>query len=62
MARSVASISGLQPDTRSASTRADPELIVQPSVPWPVLRKRPVIFVGPMTGVPSGVIGRSPDQ
>jgi hypothetical protein len=27
-----------------------------------VLRNRPAIFVGPMTGVPSGVIGRSPDQ
>jgi hypothetical protein len=43
-------------------TRAEPELIVHPSVPWPVLRNRPLIFVGPITGVPSGVIGRRPDQ
>ena len=43
-------------------TRAEPELMVHPSVPWPVLRNNPLIFVGPMTGVPSGVIGRRPDQ
>jgi hypothetical protein len=42
------------PETRSAITRAEPELIVQPSVPWPVLRNRPLTLVGPITGVPSG--------
>src|ERR1044072_2369036 len=62
MARSRASISGVRPPTRSLISRAEPVLIVQPSVPWPVLRKIPLIFVGPMTGVPSGVIGRRPDQ
>ncbi|MHC2508596.1 hypothetical protein ACVII1_003834 [Bradyrhizobium elkanii] len=36
--------------------------MVQPSVPWPVLRCRLAKRVAPITGGPSGVIGRSPHQ
>ena len=36
--------------------------MVQPSVPWPVLSQRLAYLVGPITGGPSGVIGRSPHQ
>jgi len=36
--------------------------MVQPSVPWPVFTNSPGTRVGPTTGVPSGVIGRSPVQ
>ncbi len=36
--------------------------MVQPKVPWPVLVYRLLYRVGPTTGVPSGVIGRSPVQ
>ena len=37
---SLTSMSGLRPDIRSASTRPEPQAMVQPSVPWPVLRCR----------------------
>jgi hypothetical protein len=40
MASSAVSISGLRPDSKSASTRAEPHAMVQPSVPCPVLRWR----------------------
>ena len=36
--RSDVSISGVLPEMRSASTRPEPAAMVQPSVPWPVLR------------------------
>jgi hypothetical protein len=37
---SVASMSGLRPDNISASTLPEPHAMVQPRVPWPVLRWR----------------------
>jgi cellulose synthase/poly-beta-1,6-N-acetylglucosamine synthase-like glycosyltransferase len=36
--RSAVSISGVRPETRSARTRPEPAAMVQPRVPWPVLR------------------------
>ena len=36
--------------------------MVQPSVPWPVLSQRLAYFARPITGGPSGVIGRRPHQ
>lgn len=60
--RSSTSISGFRPLTMSQIILAEPQLIVQPSVPWPVFKNRPSILVGPIIGVPSGVIGRKPDQ
>ena len=36
--------------------------MVQPRVPWPVLSQRFLNFARPITGGPSGVMGRRPDQ
>src|SRR3970040_198267 len=40
----------------------EPRTMVQPSVPWPVLRNRFLYGVAPITGGLSGVIGRRPAQ
>ena len=44
------SISGVRPEMRSAITRPEPQAMVQPSVPWPVLRCRLAKRVAPITG------------
>src|SRR5450830_202415 len=44
------STSGRRPDTISAIARPEPQPMVQPSVPWPVLRNRLLILVLPMYG------------
>ena len=44
--------SGVLPLTRSASTRPEPQAMVQPSVPCPVLRYRLDSRAGPMNGTP----------
>src|SRR4051812_39869216 len=51
------STSGLRPEMMSASALPEPQAMVQPSVPWPVLRKRFGYFVPPMMGTLEGVEG-----
>ena len=50
------------PDIRSDNSCPEPQAIVQPNVPCPVLRYRFFSEVRPTIGVPSGVIGRRPVQ
>ncbi len=42
--------------------RLEPQAIVQPIWPWPVLSQRLASGLGPMIGGPSGVIGRRQAQ
>src|SRR5256885_16017026 len=56
------STSGSRPDMISANALPDPAAMVQPSVPWPVLRYRFSKRVRPMSGTLDGVEGRSPVQ
>ena len=58
--RPVMSISAGRPHTTSDTALPAPQAIVQPRVPWPVLRNRLGTCVAPITGTESGVTGRSP--
>ena len=54
------SISGARPAIWSASTRADPHDSAQPLEPWPRFSHSPGMPLAPMTGGPSGSMGRAP--
>ena len=47
---------------RSVTMRLEPQAMVQPIWPWPVLSQRLLSGLGPMIGGPSGVIGRRQAQ
>jgi len=46
----------------SARMRAEPQAKVKPSAPCPTFSHKLLKRVGPMTGAPPGVAGRSPAQ
>ena len=56
------SIAGGRLDIASASTRAEPQASAQPLEPWPRLSHTPGMPLAPITGGPSGNIGRAPFQ
>jgi len=58
----AASIAGFRPNMRSTTMRLEPQAMVQPIWPWPVLSQRFWIVLTPMIGGPSGVIGRRQAQ
>ena len=56
------SMAGAWPWIRSATMRAEPQAMVQPIWPWPVLSHRLSSLLRPMMGGPSGVMGRRQAQ
>ena len=56
------STSGFLTFTMSANAAAEPQLCVQPNVPWPVFKNTLRVFALPIYGTLLGVVGRSPVQ